>query len=121
MRTNAVVPVSFNVTTVEVWPEPIGRFFPFWVRLTLFAFVVVHLRLTDCPAVTVVGLAVRVAVGPWGGGGAVTVTEAEALAAVVPDAPLAVNVKVVAPTVFNVNCIPVELNGFPSSRTEVPF
>ena len=48
-------------------------------------------------------------------------TEPEALAAVVPDAPLAVNVKVVVPTVFNVNCIPVELNGFPSSRTEVPF
>ena len=121
VRMKVTVPTAFKVTTVDVCPEPIGTFVPFWVRLTLVALVVVHLRVTDCPAVTVVGVAVSVAVGPPVGGGAVTVAEPDAAAAVVPGAPVAVRVKVVVPTAFNVNCIPGELRGLPSRRTEVPF
>ena len=121
VSTKFVVPTLFRVTTVDVCPEPIGTFVPFWVSVTLVALVVVHLSVTDCPAVTVVGVAVSVAVGPGVGGGAATVTAADALAAVVPAAPVAVNVKVVVPMVLSVNCIPGELRGLPSRLIDVPF
>ena len=95
--------------------------FPFWVNVMEFALLVVHWSVTDCPAVTVVGVAVRVAVGPSGGGGAVTVTVPDAVAALVPAAPVAVSVNVAVPTVLSVNCIPGDDSGLPSSRTSVPF
>jgi hypothetical protein len=55
------------------------------------------------------------------GGGAVTVTDAVAVAGVVPDAPVAVSANVVVPTTFSVNGIPGELRGLPSRATAVPF
>lgn len=63
----------------------------------------------------------REAVGPDGGGAAVTVTEACELAGVVPGAPVAVSAKVVVPAAFSVNVIPEEFRGLPSSGMEVPF
>jgi hypothetical protein len=60
-------------------------------------------------------------VGPEVGGGAVTVTEAEAVAGFVPAPPVAVSVNVVVPTPFNVNGIPAEFTGLPSRATELPF
>lgn len=56
-----------------------------------------------------------------GGGGAVTVTEAVAVADFVPDAPVAVSVNVVVPAAFNVNGMPCEFTGLPSKGTAVPF
>src|SRR5581483_10499628 len=98
-----------------------GMLVPFWVRVMLFAFVTVQLNPTACPAVTVVGVAVRVAVGPDGGGAAATFTDAVAVAGCVPVGPVAVSVNVVVPTVFSVNCIPGELRGLPSSATGLSF
>jgi len=106
---------------VEVWLAPIGTLVPFCVSVTPVAFVTVQLSATACPTVTVVGFAVRVAVGPVGGGGAVTFTEAWAVAAVVPEGPVAVKVNVVVPTVLKVKDIPGEVNGLPSRATALPF
>src|SRR5438270_8376724 len=121
VNTKATVPKLFKVTLVEVCAAPIGTLVPFWERVTLVAFVVVQVSATACPTVTVVGFAVRVAVGPDGGGAAVTFTEACAVAAVVPDGPLAVKVNVVVPTVLRVKGIPGELSGLPSRGTVFPF
>jgi hypothetical protein len=63
----------------------------------------------------VVGVTVSEAVGPEGGGGAVTLTEACELAGCVPGAPVAVSTNVVVPAEFSVNVIPEELTGLPSS------
>ena len=61
------------------------------------------------------------AVGPAVGGGAVTVTLADALAALVPLAPVAVKTKVTVPALFKMNCMPDWFTGFPSRATEEPF
>ena len=66
-------------------------------------------------------MTLRVAVGPFGGGGAVTFTEAWAVAGFVPAPPEAVSTNVVVPTAFKVNGIPWEFTGFPSKATAVPF
>src|SRR5579884_104010 len=94
---------------------------PFWVSATLLAFVVVQLRATAWPAATVVGVAVRVAVGPEGGGAGVTVTDALAVAGWVPVGPVAVRVNVVVPTVESVKGIPCSFSGLPSSATGLSF
>jgi len=49
VNTKVVVPTVFKVTLVDVCPEPMGTFVPFWVNATLVALVVVQLNSTDCP------------------------------------------------------------------------